>query len=87
MRCPFCQKTENKVIDSRESQAALKTFLALKASAPKDVDVYGAAEVRDALQRGTAAQSIEVWPAWIPALDDPKQLLEAFARFMHEDRG
>ncbi|WP_323120273.1 ABC transporter substrate-binding protein [Burkholderia alba] len=60
-------------IDSPEAQAALKTFLALKASAPKDVDVYGAAEVRDALQRGTAAQSIEVWPAWIPALDDPKQ--------------
>ncbi|AOJ66267.1 sugar ABC transporter substrate-binding protein [Burkholderia ubonensis] len=63
----------NVTIDSREAQAALKTFLALKASAPKDVDVYGAAEVRDALQRGAAAQAIEVWPAWIPALDDPKQ--------------
>ncbi|RQS14737.1 ABC transporter substrate-binding protein [Burkholderia sp. Bp9002] len=63
----------NVTIDSREAQAALKTFLALKAYAPKDVDVYGAAEVRDALQRGTAAQAIEVWPAWIPALDDPKQ--------------
>ncbi|WP_049124862.1 extracellular solute-binding protein, partial [Burkholderia cenocepacia] len=63
----------NVTIDSREAQAALKTFLALKAFAPKDVDVYGAAEVRDALQRGTAAQSIEVWPAWVPALDDAKQ--------------
>lgn len=63
----------NVTIDSREAKAALKTFLALKASAPKDVDVYGAAEVRDALQRGTAAQAIEVWPAWIPALDDPSQ--------------
>lgn len=63
----------NVTIDSREAQAALKTFVALKAYAPKDVDVYGAAEVRDALQRGAAAQSIEVWPAWIPALDDPKQ--------------
>ena len=63
----------NVTIDSREAQAALKTFLALKASAPKDVDVYGAAEVRDALQRGAAMQAIEVWPAWIPALDDPKQ--------------
>ncbi|WP_116138349.1 ABC transporter substrate-binding protein [Trinickia diaoshuihuensis] len=60
-------------IDSPQALAALKTLLALKASAPKDVDVYGAAEVRDALQRGTAAQSIEVWPAWIPALDDPAQ--------------
>lgn len=37
----------------------------------EDVDVYGAGEVRDALQGGTAAQAIEVWPAWLPALDDP----------------
>jgi len=58
-------------IDSPQALAALKTLLALKAYAPKDVDVYGAAEVRDALQKGAAAQSIEVWPAWIPALDDP----------------
>ncbi|MGG1948915.1 ABC transporter substrate-binding protein [Trinickia sp. NRRL B-1857] len=60
-------------IDSPQALAALKTLLALKMFAPKDVDVYGAAEVRDALQKGTAAQSIEVWPAWIPALDDPAQ--------------
>ncbi|MEX3959433.1 ABC transporter substrate-binding protein [Trinickia sp. EG282A] len=66
-------RSGNVTIDSREAQAALKTFLALKTSAPQDVDVYGAAEVRDALQRGAAAQAIEVWPAWIPALDDPKQ--------------
>ncbi|MDE1179292.1 ABC transporter substrate-binding protein [Paraburkholderia sp.] len=57
-------------IDSPQARAALKTFLALKAYAPKDVDVYGAAEVRDALQKGAAAQAIEVWPAWIPSLDD-----------------
>ncbi len=63
----------NVTIDSPAARAALKTFLLLKASAPQDVDVYGAAEVRDALQRGVAAQAIEVWPAWIPALDDPKQ--------------
>ena len=44
----------NVTIDSREAQAALKTFLALKASAPKDVDVYGAAEVRDAQRHGRA---------------------------------
>jgi multiple sugar transport system substrate-binding protein len=60
-------------IDTPQARAALKTFLALKPWAPRDVDVYGAAEVRDALQRGAAAQAIEVWPAWIPALDDPQQ--------------
>jgi multiple sugar transport system substrate-binding protein len=57
-------------IDSPQALAALKMLLALKAYAPRDVDVYGAAEVRDALQKGAAAQSIEVWPAWIPSLDD-----------------
>ncbi|MFM0209403.1 ABC transporter substrate-binding protein [Paraburkholderia sediminicola] len=60
-------------IDSPQALAALKMFVALKAYAPKDVAVYGAAEVRDALQKGAAVQALEVWPAWIPALDDPKQ--------------
>lgn len=60
-------------IDSPQALAALKMFVALKAHAPKDVAVYGAAEVRDALQKGAVAQAIEVWPAWVPALDDPKQ--------------
>ncbi|NYH14972.1 ABC transporter substrate-binding protein [Paraburkholderia bryophila] len=60
-------------IDSPQALAALKMFVALKNNAPKDVAVYGAAEVRDALQKGAAAQALEVWPAWIPALDDPKQ--------------
>jgi multiple sugar transport system substrate-binding protein len=60
-------------IDSPQALAALKMFVSLKAHAPKDVAVYGAAEVRDALQKGAAAQAIEVWPAWVPALDDPKQ--------------
>ncbi|MBB5445511.1 MULTISPECIES: ABC transporter substrate-binding protein [unclassified Paraburkholderia] len=60
-------------IDSPQALAALRMLIALKAAAPKDVDVYGAAEVRDALQRGVAAQAIEVWPAWIPALDDPSK--------------
>ncbi|MGF6478866.1 ABC transporter substrate-binding protein [Paraburkholderia sp. JPY419] len=64
--------TNSKVtIDSPEALTALKMLLALKKWAPKDVDVYGAGEVRDALQGGTAAQAIEVWPAWLPALDDP----------------
>ncbi|AJP56981.1 sugar ABC transporter substrate-binding protein [Pandoraea vervacti] len=66
--------TNGKVaIDSPQALAALKVFVSLKAHAPRDVAVYGAAEVRDALQKGAAAQAIEVWPAWVPALDDPKQ--------------
>ncbi|MBN3753756.1 ABC transporter substrate-binding protein [Paraburkholderia sp. Tr-20389] len=60
-------------IDSPQALAALKMLMQLKAYAPKDVDVYGAAEVRDSLQKGAAAQAIEVWPAWIPALDDPSR--------------
>lgn len=57
--------------DSPASVAAVETFLALKAFAPVGVEVYNASEVRDALQRGVAAMAIEIWPSWIPALDDP----------------
>lgn len=51
--------------------AALKLFLALKDYAPAGVEVYDASEVRDALVNGDVAIAIEVWPGWIPALDDP----------------
>lgn len=59
-------------LNTPEAKQALKTFLALKQYAPRGVDVYNADEVRDALQKGTAAMAIEVWPAWVPNLDDPK---------------
>ncbi|MGO1075700.1 ABC transporter substrate-binding protein [Inquilinus sp. CA228] len=49
---------------------ALQQFLALKAFAPTGVETYNATEVRDALQQGRAAMAIEVWPAWVPSLDD-----------------
>lgn len=45
--------------------------MALKDYAPAGVEVYDASEVRDAPVNGDVAIAIEVWPGWIPALDDP----------------
>lgn len=59
-------------LDTPQAQQALDLFLALKKYAPHGVEVYNADEVRDSLQKGTAAMAIEVWPAWIPNLDNPK---------------
>jgi len=58
-------------IDSPEFLAALKLFLELRNYAPGDVDTYQAARVREALMSGQAAMAVEVWPAWVPELDDP----------------
>ncbi len=57
-------------LNSPEAKQALETFLAMKEYAPRGVDVYNADEVRDSLQTGTTAMAIEVWPAWVPNLDD-----------------
>lgn len=57
---------------SPEAVAALELFLALKDYAPEGVVTYNSSEVRDALQRGNVAMAIEVWPGWIPALDNPE---------------
>ncbi|HHR5901500.1 TPA: ABC transporter substrate-binding protein [Providencia alcalifaciens] len=59
-------------LNTPQAKHALETFLAMKQYAPKGVDVYNADEVRDALQKGTAAMAIEVWPAWVPDLDNAK---------------
>ena len=58
-------------LNTPEAKQALETFLAMKQYAPRGVDVYNADEVRDSLQKGTAAMAIEVWPAWVPNLDNP----------------
>ncbi|WP_395448304.1 ABC transporter substrate-binding protein [Aminobacter sp. UC22_36] len=60
------------VLDSQNANAALGMFLELAKYAPKGVETYDATEVRDALQQGSTAISIEVWPAWVPSMDDPK---------------
>ncbi|MBC7221275.1 ABC transporter substrate-binding protein [Candidatus Bipolaricaulota bacterium] len=59
-------------VDSAEFRAALSVFLALARFAPGDVGVYKAARLREVLLAGNAAMALEVWPAWIPELDDPK---------------
>ncbi len=57
--------------DSEAAVAAVDLFLSLKPHAPEGVELYNSSEVRDALQTGTTAMAIEVWPSWVPALDDP----------------
>ena len=59
-------------LDTPAAVAALDLYLSLRPYAPEDVVVWNSSEVRDALQSGRAAISIEVWPSWIPALDDPE---------------
>jgi multiple sugar transport system substrate-binding protein len=51
--------------------AALKFLIALKDYAPVGVEVFDSSEVKDALLAGDVAMAIEVWPGWVPALDDP----------------
>ena len=59
-------------LDTPAAVDALELYLRLRPSAPEDVVVYNSSEVRDALQSGRAAMSIEVWPSWIPAFDNPE---------------
>lgn len=63
----------NPTINSPEALAALKFFLKLAEYAPKDVAVYDASDVRGALMSGAAAIAPEVWPAWVPDLDNPEK--------------
>ncbi|HHR6405463.1 TPA: ABC transporter substrate-binding protein [Providencia alcalifaciens] len=65
-------KNGKPTLNTPQAKQALETFLAMKQYAPKGVDVFNADEVRDALQKGTAAMAIEVWPAWVPDLDNAK---------------
>jgi len=51
--------------------AALKFLIALKDYAPVGVEMFDSSEVKDALLAGDVAMATEVWPAWVPALDDP----------------
>jgi multiple sugar transport system substrate-binding protein len=58
-------------LNTRNAEAALELFLKLKAYAPQGVEMYNSSEVRDAIQQGDVAIAIEVWPSWVPAMDDP----------------
>ena len=57
---------------SDEAIKALKTFLELKDYAPPGVENYNSPEIKAALYNGQTAMSI-VWPAWVPALEDPEK--------------
>lgn len=64
-------RDEMPTVASPEGIAALKFLITLKDYAPTGVEIFDASAVRDALQNGDVAMATEVWPAWVPALDDP----------------
>ena len=61
----------NVTLNSEAGLKALQQYLSLKPLAPKGVELYNSTEVRDAISQGKAAIAIEVWPSWVPSMDDP----------------
>ena len=59
-------------LDSQAALDALNLYLELAKFAPRGVETYNSSEVRDAIQSGATAMAIEVWPSWVPSMDDPK---------------
>ena len=62
-------------LDSPQALNALNFFLKLKQYAPKGVAMYNSAQVKDALYGGKAGIVTEVWPSWVPKLNDPNESL------------
>ena len=60
-------------LDSQQALNALKFFLKLKRYAPEGVAMYNSAQVKDALYGGKAGIVTEVWPSWVPKLNDPNE--------------
>ena len=58
-------------LDSPAAVDALNVYLELAKFAPRGVATYNSSEVRDAIQSGATAMAIEVWPSWVPSMDDP----------------
>lgn len=58
-------------VNSPEGVAALEYYLKLKNFAPRGIVNYNSSEVKDALYQGKAGIAIEVWPGWVPGMDDP----------------
>lgn len=61
---------------SEEGIRALNAFIELKNYAPPGTENFNSPEVKAALYNGKTAMTI-VWPAWVPALDDPGQSMVA----------
>jgi multiple sugar transport system substrate-binding protein len=62
----------NPTVNSKEGVAALEMMLKLGQFSPPGYAGFNADEVSAHLLQSTAAMSIN-WPAWIPAMDDPKK--------------
>lgn len=60
-------------LNSDEAVAALEMFLQIAETAPEGVINYNSTEVRDAIQTGATGMAIEVWPSWVPSMDDPER--------------
>jgi len=60
-------------VNSPEGVAALKFFLELAKHAPEGVEIYNSSEVKDTLFSGGAAIATEVWPSWVPDMDNPEK--------------
>ncbi|RKX82801.1 MAG: sugar ABC transporter substrate-binding protein [Spirochaetes bacterium] len=60
-------------LNSPQALNALNFFLKLKKYAPEGVSMYNSAQVKDALYGGKAGIVTEVWPSWVPKLNDPNE--------------
>jgi len=58
---------------SPEAVKALKVFIELKKYCPPGTENFGSAEVRAYLLGGKVAIVGEVWPAWVPDLENPEK--------------
>ena len=54
---------------------ALNVYLELAKFALRGVETCNSSEVRDAIQSGATAIAIEVWPSWVPSMDDLNSLV------------
>lgn len=63
----------NATLNGPEAVAALELYLELAQYAPEGVVNYNSTEVRDAIMTGATAMAIEVWPSWVPSMDDPER--------------
>lgn len=61
------------LVYSPEAIAALELFLNLKKYAPVGVELYNSSELKETLLVGDVAMAIEIWPAWVPDLDNPEK--------------
>jgi len=62
----------NAYLNTGNAEAALKLFLKFEKLAPRGVRDFDDRKALEHLRDGRSAMALEVWPAWMPILDDPK---------------